>query len=98
MAIQSQLEQPLEEQMLEELEEWVPGAMDPGTIFVLEGQRKIGDPRNPYVAAMACPRCGLIGLITQRQLYCGDRMICGSDTCSAEYRINGEKIEFRPTQ
>jgi hypothetical protein len=100
MATQSQLEQSLEEQVLEVIEDWVPEAMEPGTIFVLEGQRIIGDSKNPYVAAMACPRrqCGLVGLITQRQLYGGERMICGSDSCSAEYHIKGEDIIFRKPQ
>ena len=86
MATPSQLEQPLVEKILEELEDFVPQSMDPGTVFILEGQWRLGDPRNPYVAAMSCPRCGSIGLITQRQLNCKDWMLCASE-CSAEWRI-----------
>jgi len=47
---------------------------------------------------MACPRCGTMGLITRRQLYAGEAMICGGDACSAEYQLNGENISFRKAQ
>jgi hypothetical protein len=86
MAMQSQLEQPLVEQLREELEDFVPQSMDPGTVFVLENQQKLGDPKNPYVAAMSCPRCGSIGLITYRQLDGKEWILCGGE-CSAEWRV-----------
>jgi len=82
---------------LQFLEEWIPERMDPGTVFVLEN-RDIGYAQDPFVAVMSCPRCGTMGLITRRQLCCGETMICGGDFCSAEYRLDGEKILFRPTQ
>jgi hypothetical protein len=83
---------------LQLLEEWIPERMEPGTIFVLENQTKPGPTQKPYVAAMSCPRCGTIGLITRSQL-CGDEaMICGSDSCSAEYRLDGETINYRKAQ
>ena len=41
---------------LQFLEEWIPEKMDPGTIFVLENQSKLGNTQNPYVAVMSCPR------------------------------------------
>jgi hypothetical protein len=47
---------------------------------------------------MSCPRCATIGLITRRQLCGGEPMICGGDVCSAEYRLDGETINFRKTQ
>jgi len=72
--------------------------MDPGTIFVLENQSKLGHVQNPYVAVMSCPRCGTMGLITHRQLYAGEAMICGAETCSAEYKLDGDNICFRPVQ
>ena len=53
---------------LQFLEEWIPERMDPGTVFVLENQAKMGHAQNPYVAVMSCPRCGTMGLITRRQL------------------------------
>lgn len=83
---------------LQFLEEWIPEKMDPGTIFVLENQAKLGQAQNPYVAVMSCPRCGTMGLITRRQLYDGETMICGGDVCSAEYRLDGENICYRPAQ
>ena len=83
---------------LQFLEEWIPERMDPGTIFVLENQAKLGQAQNPYVAVMSCPRCGTLGLITHRQLYGGEPMICGGDACSAEYRLEGETICYRMTQ
>ena len=80
------------------LEEWIPERMDPGTIFVLQNQAKLGNAQNPYIAVMSCPRCGTLGLITQRQINGRDPMICGGDVCSAEYRIDGEKINYRAAQ
>jgi hypothetical protein len=80
------------------LEEWIPDRMDPGTVFLLENQAILGLEQNPYVAVMACPRCGTMGLITRRQLYAGETMICGGDACSAEYQLNGENISFRKAQ
>lgn len=83
---------------LQFLEEWIPERMDPGTVFVLENQAKLGNAQNPYVAVMSCPRCGTMGLITRRQLCAGEVMICGGDSCSAEYRLEGENILFRHPQ
>jgi hypothetical protein len=83
---------------LQFLEEWIPERMDPGTVFVLDNQAKLGHAQNPFVAAMSCPRCGTIGLITRRQLFGAETMICGGDACSAEYRLDGETINFRKVQ
>jgi predicted RNA-binding Zn-ribbon protein involved in translation (DUF1610 family) len=83
---------------LQFLEEWIPERMDPGTVFVLENQAKMGSAQNPFIAVMSCPRCGTMGLITRRQLCRGEAMICGSDVCSAEYRLDGENIDFRRLQ
>jgi hypothetical protein len=46
---------------LQFLEEWIPERMDPGTVFVLENQTKMGMAQNPFVAVMSCPRCGTMG-------------------------------------
>jgi hypothetical protein len=72
--------------------------MDPGTIFVLKDHTRLGAKNNPYVAVFSCPKCGLIGLITRRQLCSKERVIRGNDTCSAEYHLDGENIIFRPPQ
>jgi hypothetical protein len=83
---------------LQFLEEWIPEKMDPGTVFVLDHQPNPGHAQSPYVAVMSCPRCATIGLITRRQLCGGEAMICGGDLCSAEYRLDGETINFRKAQ
>src|SRR6201998_1337227 len=83
---------------LQFLEEWIPERMDPGTVFVLQNQSKLGHAQNPYVAVLSCPRCGTMGLITRRQLCAGDTMICGGEACSAEYKLDGENICYRDPQ
>lgn len=83
---------------LQFLDEWIPEKMDPGTVFVLENQARLSRAEIPYVAVMSCPRCGTMGLITSRQLYGGEAMICGGETCSAEYTLDADKIRFRPAQ
>ena len=83
---------------LQFLEEWIPERMDPGTVFVLQSQSKLGHAQNPYVAVMSCPRCGTLGLITRRQLCAGETMICGAEHCSAEYHLENENIWFRKPQ
>ncbi len=83
---------------LQYLEEWIPERMDPGTVFLLQNQAKLGHAQNPYVAVMSCPRCATIGLITRRQLAGGDAIICGADVCSAEYQLCGENIRYREPQ
>jgi len=83
---------------LQFLEEWIPERMDPGTIFVLENQAKLGHAQNPYVAVMSCPRCGTIGLITRRQICGVETLICGGDDCSVEYRLEGDTIHYRKAQ
>lgn len=83
---------------LQFLEEWIPERMDPGTVFVLENQTLLGHAQNPYVAVMSCPECGTMGLITRRQLLGRETMICGGNMCSAEYRLDDERICYRPPQ
>jgi len=72
--------------------------MDPGTVFVLENQAKLDSAPTPFVAVMSCPRCGTMGLITHRQLFGGEAMLCSGETCSAEYRLDGEMICYRKAQ
>jgi hypothetical protein len=83
---------------LRQLKEWIPESMDPGTIFVLENQATVQPGHSPYVAVMSCPRCGNIAPITRNQLIGGETMICGGSFCSAEFRLEDEKILFRPPQ
>ena len=78
------------------LEEWIPEQMQPGTLFLLEQTGSvIGNADNPYWAVLACPRCGSLGLITRQQCAGLETMICGSQTCSAEYILEEKKICFR---
>jgi hypothetical protein len=77
------------------LEEWIPEQMRPGTLFLLEQAGDLGKPENPYWAVLACPSCGSLGLITRQQCAGLETMICGSDSCSAEYVLEEKNICFR---
>lgn len=77
------------------LEEWIPEQMRPGTLFLLEQAGDLGNTENPYWAVLACPSCGSLGLITRKQCAGLENMICGSDTCSAEYLFVEKSIRFR---
>ena len=48
---------------LDVLNEWIPEQMQPGTVFVLENAGEIGEKEDPYWAVLACPSCGMLGLI-----------------------------------
>jgi len=98
MATQSQLERPLVERYVEQIPIWMPERMDPGTVFLLENQTRLGEEQNPFVAVMSCPRCGTLGLVTRRQLYTGEFMICGGDVCSAEWNIKEGIFTTRESQ
>ena len=80
---------------LQKLDQWIPEQMEPGTLFLLENAGSLGDARNPYWAVLACPGCGMLGLITRAQYVGLESLICGSDECSLEYYLRGEEIEFR---
>jgi len=80
---------------LQFLEEWIPERMDPGTVFVLENQAKLGHAQNPFVAVMSCPRCGTLGLITRKQLAGLLPVICGSSQCPAQFFINDSQVVSR---
>ena len=74
------------------LETWVPEQMGPGSVFVLDNAGEVGEPEDPYWAILACPECAALGLITRKQVAGLVPVICGSDTCSAHFFINGEMI------
>src|SRR5579871_6660721 len=77
------------------LEVWIPEQMEPGTLFMLEQAGELGKAENPYWAVLACPSCGSLGLITRQQCAGLEAMICGSETCSAEYYLSSESIRYR---
>ena len=80
------------------LAEWIPEQMEPGTLYLLENAAVMGEAGNPFVAVLACPQCGALGLITRRQYAGMESMICGSGACSSEYFLNEEGIEYRRPQ
>ena len=64
---------------LDLLNEWIPEQMQPGTVFVLENAGEIGEKEDPYWAVLACPSCGMLGLITRKQINGLLPVICGSE-------------------
>jgi hypothetical protein len=80
---------------LQFLEQWIPEQMEPGTLFVLENAGTLGEAHNPYVAVLACPACGALGLITKAQYVGLESMICGSGHCSSEYFMHEDGIKYR---
>lgn len=77
------------------LDVWIPEQMEPGTLFMLERGGEMGSAENPYLAVLACPSCGSLGLVTRQQCAGLESLICGSATCSAEYYLEGRTIRYR---
>jgi len=65
---------------LDLLSEWIPEQMAPGTVFVLENAGEIGEKEDPYWAVLSCPSCGILGLITRRQINGLMPVICGQSS------------------
>jgi hypothetical protein len=80
---------------LDVLNEWIPEQMQPGTIFVLENAGRIGEKEDPYWAVLSCPKCGILGLITRKQIAGLIAVICGSGKCSAQFFIRDNDLEIR---
>ena len=80
---------------LDVLGEWIPEQMQPGTIFVLENAGKVGEKEDPYWAVLSCPECGTLGLITRKQIAGLLPIICGSQTCSAQFFIHDSEVVIR---
>ena len=80
---------------LDVLNEWIPEQMHPGTLFVLENTEDIGDGDDPYCAVLSCPSCGTLGLVTRRQVTGLITVICGSQTCSAQFFLRDHEIVAR---
>lgn len=80
---------------LDLIDVWIPEQMQPGTIFMLEGMTDLGSAENPFLAVLACPACGALGLITRQQCAGLEALICGSEDCSAEYFLEGRAIRLR---
>src|SRR5438270_13736738 len=80
---------------LDVLNEWIPEQMQPGTVFVLENAGEIGEKEDPYWAVLSCPSCGMLGLITRKQINGLIPVICGSEQCSAQFFIRDAEVVVR---
>jgi hypothetical protein len=80
---------------LDILNEWIPEQMQPGTVFVLENAGEIGEKEDPYWAVLSCPSCGMLGLITRKQINGLLPVICGSESCSAQFFIRDSEVVVR---
>jgi len=94
----SQLESSFASMLLDESLKEVPRVMKLGSVFHLEAPINLVGREGLHIAAFSCPKCGFIALITRRQLYEKELMICGGDFCSAEWKIDGEDIVLREPQ
>ncbi len=74
------------------LTEWIPEQMEPGTVFVLENAGEMGETEDPYWAVLSCPSCGTLGLVTRRQMAGLISVICGSNSCSAQFYIKDTEV------
>lgn len=64
------------------------GKMLPGDILLLPASNSLRDTIDPvFFAALACPACGALGLITSRQYFGAVPVICVSKVCSCRFRI-----------
>jgi hypothetical protein len=77
------------------LSEWIPEQMGPGTIFVLENAGDMGEAHDPYWAVLACPECATLGLVTRKQVAGLLTIICGAETCCAQFVLREEEIVVR---
>lgn len=77
------------------LSEWIPEQMGPGTIFVLENAGDMGEAQDPYWAVLSCPECATLGLVTRKQVVGLLPIICGAETCCAQFVLREEEIVVR---
>jgi hypothetical protein len=64
--------------------------INPGECFMIEQQQEVGSKPPLYPAVLACPACGVAGLITMAQLCGRQALICGGDHCSAWFFITSD--------
>lgn len=73
--------------------------MEPGSVFLLHNRFELRAQDGPqsFWAVLACPQCGVMGLITEPQ-YCGEHsVICGSDSCGCHFFIQDRaRFEYLP--
>jgi len=50
-----------------------------------------------FFAVLACPRCGILDLVTSSQYFGAAPVVCGSNSCSCSFRIEDEsRIVYLP--
>ena len=78
--------------MIDVISEWIPEQMGPGSVFVLENAGQTGEAEDPFWAVLSCPRCATLGLITRKQVSGLLPVICGADTCSAQFFLKDSQV------
>jgi hypothetical protein len=63
--------------------------MVPGDILILERAASLREFVDPaFYAMLACPLCGKLDLINQRQYYGAESVVCAHNDCSGNFRID----------
>ncbi len=75
-----------------------PKHLVPGDIIVLnESPTLRSQVESDFFAVLACPRCGILDLVTASQYFGVCPVICGSNSCSCSFRIEDEsRIIYLP--
>jgi hypothetical protein len=75
-----------------------PSDLTPGDIIVLDDSQVLrAQVESDFFAVLACPGCGVLDLLTPAQYFGVVSVICGSDSCSCSFRIEGEsRIVYLP--
>ncbi len=75
-----------------------PNHLAPGDVIVLnESQALRSEVELDFFAVLACPRCGILNLVTASQYFGASPVICGSNSCSCNFRIEDEsRIVYLP--
>lgn len=69
-----------------------------GDIILLhESPTLKSEVESDFFAVLACPRCGILDLLTSSQYFGATPVICGSNSCSCSFRIEDEsRIVYLP--
>jgi hypothetical protein len=75
-----------------------PNHLTPGDIIILNDSLTLrAQVESDFFAVLACPRCGVLDLLTPAQYFGVVPVICGSDSCSCSFRIENEsRIVYLP--
>jgi hypothetical protein len=72
--------------------------LTPGDILLLDESPTLkSQVALDFFAVLACPRCGILDLVTSSQYFGVTPVICGSNACSCSIRIEDEsRIVYLP--